>query len=290
MNVTGAKAANKDRRGPAKLFGRSNLALRIVTALVLAPLAIGAAYVGGYVFVFFWTLAALGVLWEWDALVCTHDRNPVLTVGAAALVGCSLLLAFHWTGTAIALVMLGVFGVAALASRRRRSWCAAGLVYAAAMLTAPVILRHDEPWGFAAILFLFVVVWLTDIAAYAVGRAVGGPKLMPRVSPNKTWSGAIGGILAGVIGGVVTARQFGLGNLPAIGALSLGLSAISQAGDLVESAVKRHFSAKDTSNLVPGHGGVMDRLDSFLAAAVAATVIGLVHSKFDAAARGLMVW
>jgi phosphatidate cytidylyltransferase len=274
LNVTGAKAANKDRRGPAKLFGRSNLALRIVTALVLAPLAIGAAYVGGYVFVVFWTLAALGVL----------------CVGAAALVGCSLLLAFHWTGTAIALVLLGVFGVAALASRRRRSWCATGLVYAAAMLTAPVILRHDEPWGFAAILFLFVVVWLTDIAAYAVGRAVGGPKLMPHVSPNKTWSGAIGGVLAGVIGGVVTARQFGLGNLPAIGALSLGLSAISQAGDLVESAVKRHFSAKDTSNLVPGHGGVMDRLDSFLAAAVAATVIGLVHSKFDAAARGLMVW
>jgi phosphatidate cytidylyltransferase len=290
VNVTGSNPVNKGLRALAQFVGRNNLALRIATALVLAPLAVASAYLGGPVFVIFWTVAALGVLWEWDTLVCTHDRKPVLTIGAAALVGAGLLLIFQWSGMAVALIMLGVLGVATLASGRRRSWCAAGLVYAAALLLAPAVLRHDELWGFAAILFVFAVVWLTDIAAYAVGRLIGGPKLLPRVSPNKTWSGAAAGALAGVIGGVVTARQFGLGNLTAIGAVALSLSIISQAGDLVESAIKRHFGAKDTSSLIPGHGGLMDRLDSFLAAATAATLIGLVHSKFDAPARGLMVW
>jgi phosphatidate cytidylyltransferase len=288
--VTGAKPADGDQKGPAKPLSRNNLALRIATALVLAPLAVGAAYAGGYVFVLFWTLAAIGVLWEWDMLVCTHDRNPVFGIGVAALLGCGLLLALNWTASAIALIMLGLIGVAALAAKHRRSWCAGGLGYAAALLIAPVILRQDEPWGFAAILFLFAVVWLTDITAFAVGRAAGGPKLLPRVSPNKTWSGAAGGALAGVAGGLVTAGLFGLGNLAALGALALGLSIISQGGDLIESAIKRRFDAKDTSNLIPGHGGLMDRLDSFLTAAVAATIIGLAHSNFDAAARGLMVW
>jgi phosphatidate cytidylyltransferase len=169
-------------------------------------------------------------------------------------------------------------------------WCAAGLVYAAAILIAPVLLRRDATLGFAAILFLFVIVWLTDITAYFVGRAVGGPKLMPWVSPNKTWSGAIGGILAGVIGGVVVAGQFGIERLAAAAAVAFVLSAISQAGDLAESAIKRQFNAKDASQLIPGHGGLMDRLDGFVAAASAGTLIGIAHGGFDAPARGLMVW
>ena len=145
-------------------------------------------------------------------------------------------------------------------------WCAAGLVYAAALLIAPVLLRHDAERGFAAILFLFAVVWLTDIVAYFAGRGIGGPKLMPRVSPNKTWSGAIGGTLAGVLGGVAVARGFGIEGLAAVAVVALVLSVVSQAGDLVESAIKRHFNAKDASQLIPGHGGLMDRLDGFVAA------------------------
>ena len=149
----------------------------------------------------------------------------------------------------------------------RRAWCAAGLLYAAALLIAPVLLRRDAAFGFAAILFLFVIVWLTDIAAYFVGRAIGGPKLMPRVSPKKTWSGAIGGTLAGVLGGVVVAQQFGVASLAAVAVVALVLSVVSQAGDLLESAIKRQFDAKDASQLIPGHGGLMDRLDGFVAAA-----------------------
>jgi len=264
--------------------------LRILSSLVLAPLAIAAAYFGGLAFLAFWASAALIVLWEWDTLVCTQDRNSVLATGAATLVGAGLLLAFGRPGVAVTLIILGSLGVAALASNVRRLWCAAGLAYAATIMIAPVLLRHDENLGFAAILFLFVIVWLTDITAYFVGRAVGGPKLMPRVSPNKTWSGAIGGTVAAVVGGVIVAGQFGIVGLVPAAAVALLLSVASQAGDLVESAIKRRLGAKDASQLIPGHGGLMDRLDGFVAAAGAGALIGLAHGGIDAPARGLMVW
>jgi phosphatidate cytidylyltransferase len=153
-----------------------------------------------------------------------------------------------------------------------------------------VVLRSDAALGFAAILFVFAVVWLSDIAAYFTGRALGGPKLMPRVSPNKTWSGAIGGTLAGMLGGVLVARYFGLANLTGTAVVAVVLSVVSQAGDLFESAVKRRFDTKDASQLIPGHGGLMDRLDGFVTAALAAVLIGIAHGGMPAPARGLMVW
>lgn len=282
--------ADEKPSGPSLAAGRSNLTLRIVSSLVMAPLAIAAAYFGGLAFIVFWAIAALAVLWEWDTLVCAEERNLVLATGAVALAGSGLVLAFDRSGVAAAVIVLGFFGVAAMASKARRIWCAAGLVYAAAILIAPALLRHDATLGFAAILFLFVIVWLTDITAYFVGRAVGGPKLMPRVSPNKTWSGAIGGAVAGVVGGVVVAQQAGLAGLVAAGVVAFLLSIVSQIGDLAESAIKRQFNAKDASQLIPGHGGLMDRLDGFVAAAAAGALIGLAHGGFDAPARGLMVW
>ena len=292
--MAGAHPAEDPPRLPPQglpiLAGRSNLALRVVSSLVLAPLAIAAAWFGGAVFVGFWLIAALLVLWEWQTLVCGRDRNSVLTVGAAVLAGTAAVLTVGWFGIAIALVALGGFGIAALASRARRGWCVAGLMYAAALLIAPVLLRRDEASGFAAILFLFVIVWLTDIAAYFAGRAIGGPKLMARVSPKKTWSGAIGGSIAGVVGGVLLARQFGTPDMAAMAVVALVLSAASQAGDLIEFAIKRRFNAKDSSQLIPGHGGLMDRLDGFVVAAVAGALIGLLHGGVDAPARGLMVW
>jgi phosphatidate cytidylyltransferase len=272
------------------LAGRSNLALRVVSSLVLAPAAIAAAWFGGAVFIAFWAIASAVVLWEWQTLVCGHDRNSVLTVGAAALAGAAAVLTVGWFGIAMALVALGGFGIAALASRARRGWCVAGLIYAAAILIAPVLLRCDEAFGLAAILFLFVIVWLTDIAAYFAGRALGGPKLMPRVSPKKTWSGAVGGSIAGAAGGALLAWQFGAGNAAVVALVALVLSVVSQAGDLFESAIKRRFNAKDASQLIPGHGGLMDRLDGFVTAAVAGALIGLLHGGVHAPARGLMVW
>jgi len=267
----------------------NNLVLRVVSALVMAPLALGAAYLGGLVFLAFWAIAALIVLWEWDAVACGRDK-AVLSLGVAAMVGASLLWTIGHVAAALLLPALGALAAAAHAAQARRLWCAAGVLYASALLLAPLLLRADAAWGFQAIVFLFAVVWLTDIMAYFVGRAVGGPKLLPRISPNKTWAGAIGGVVGGVAGGLAVARFVGIGNLAAIGALALVLSIIGQAGDLLESAIKRHFAVKDAGRLIPGHGGLMDRLDTFFAVVVVAAALGLARGGLAAPGRGLLVW
>lgn len=169
-------------------------------------------------------------------------------------------------------------------------WIAAGLLYAAAMFAAPVWLRADAGYGLLAIVLLFAIVWSTDIFGYFAGRAIGGPKLMPSVSPKKTWSGAIAGTFGAMIVAVLVASLFGTFHVATVAAVALLLSVCAQAGDLFESFVKRKFGAKDSSQLIPGHGGVMDRLDGFWAAAVVACVIGLLRGGWHDAARGLLIW
>ena len=139
-------------------------------------------------------------------------------------------------------------------------------------------------------LLLFAIVWTTDVLGYFAGRAFGGPKLLPAISPKKTWSGAIAGTLGAMIVAVLVAACFGSFNRIAIAIIALLLSVVAQLGDLLESWVKRQFGAKDASHLIPGHGGVMDRLDGFWAAALVGCVIGLLRGGFDGAARGLLVW
>jgi phosphatidate cytidylyltransferase len=167
---------------------------------------------------------------------------------------------------------------------------ALGGFYAAAMLIGPVILRRDPGHGLAAIVLLFAVVWATDILAYFAGRTLGGPKLAPTISPKKTWSGALGGAVAAVAAAVVFGIVTDLGNPAALGVIGLLLSAIAQLGDLFESHVKRRFGAKDAGHIIPGHGGVMDRLDGFVLAALAGVLIGLLRADFDHTGRGLMEW
>jgi phosphatidate cytidylyltransferase len=216
--------------------------LRIISAAVLGPIAIAAAYFGGWPFAVFWAAAAAAVLWEWTKLV---------------------------TGLI---------------------WTMAGIGYAGIMLLAPLLLRADNTYGFLALILLFAIVWTTDILGYFAGRAIGGPKLLPAISPKKTWSGAIVGTLGAMIVAVLVANYFGAFNTTAIVLIALLLSIMAQLGDLLESWVKRRFGAKDASHLIPGHGGVMDRLDGFWAAALVGCVIGLLHGGFDGAARGLLVW
>ena len=216
--------------------------LRIVSAAVLGPIAIAAAYFGSWPFAVFWAAAAAAVLWEWTKLV---------------------------TGLI---------------------WTMAGIGYAGIMLLAPLLLRTDNTYGFLALVLLFAIVWTTDILGYFAGRAIGGPKLLPAISPKKTWSGAIAGTLGAMIVAVLVANYFGAFNTTAIAIIALLLSIMAQLGDLLESWVKRQFGAKDASHLIPGHGGVMDRLDGFWAAALVACLIGLLRGGFDGAARGLLVW
>ena len=274
--------------GPAA--GGHNLALRIVSALVLAPLALGAAYVGGWPFLCFWTLAGIAVLWEWTTLVAGPDNRLAFSVGAVAFAVVAVLFALNRPGAAILVVMLGALATTIFAPAERRIWMAGGVVYAGIMLWAPVLLRADPVFGFATLIFLFAVVWATDILGYFVGRAIGGPKLAPSISPKKTWSGGIAGALGAMVIALLLARYVAGTNWIVIVFIALMLSIIAQAGDLLESALKRRFGAKDAGTLIPGHGGVMDRLDGFWAAALLGVLIGLARGGFDASARGLLIW
>jgi len=294
--------ANADpaRPVPTASSGGSELMLRVLSGLVLAPLAVGVAYLGGWVFVAFWGIAALTVLWEWCTLIATEERRTVLLAASPAVLLAVLLAGASALGpdgshsvrlvVGATLLAMGMLATAALVPTGRRAWTAAGVPYAGLLGMAPIALRNDEQYGFLAIVFLFAVVWATDIVAYFVGRAVGGPKLAPRISPKKTWSGAIGGTLAAIAAALAVAMAAGLANIVALGLLAAAASAFSQVGDLFESAVKRRFGAKDSSHLIPGHGGLMDRLDGFVAAAIVAAFIGLLHGGVDEAARGLLVW
>jgi phosphatidate cytidylyltransferase len=152
-----------------------------------------------------------------------------------------------------------------------------------------VLVRLDQVEGFVALILILLVVWVTDIGGYFAGRGIGGPKLWPRVSPNKTWAGAIGGFVASLIV-ASTFAAFGFGKVWPMLFLGAALSIASQLGDLFESAVKRHFGVKDSSHLIPGHGGLMDRLDGFVAAIVLAAIFGLLRGGLDGVGRALMVW
>jgi phosphatidate cytidylyltransferase len=268
----------------------SELALRVCSALVLVPLAIATAYLGGWPFDLFWGAAAIGVLWEWSSLVARNEQLSVLLAGGASLALAVVLVATGHVLPALIVVAMGALGAASLTLAERRTWVAGALPYAGALAMGPIILRSDGEQGFLAVLFLFAIVWTTDIGAYFAGRALGGPKLMPGVSPNKTWAGAIGGLLASVLAALVVAKMAALTSLFALAMLAVVLSVSAQAGDLFESFLKRRFNAKDSSHLIPGHGGLMDRLDGFVTASVAAVMIGLARGGFEAPGRGLLVW
>lgn len=268
----------------------SELALRICSALVLVPLAIGTAYLGGWPFALFWGAAAMGVLWEWTALVARNDQRSVLLTGGASLALAVVLVAAGHLLAAVVVLAMGAIGAASLALAERRTWVAGGIPYAGALALAPIVLRADEADGFLAVIFLFAIVWTTDISAYFAGRALGGPKLMPQVSPNKTWAGAVGGLIASVVVALALAKMAGLTALFALTMLAVVLSVFAQGGDLFESFLKRRFHAKDSSHLIPGHGGLMDRLDGFVSASFAAALIGLARGGLGAPGHGLLVW
>jgi phosphatidate cytidylyltransferase len=276
-----------------------NLTLRVWSSLVLAPLAVATAYFGGWPFALFWCAAAIGVFWEWSALVADKNRRPIVMVGAAALALASGLAASgHAVGifgilgaiAAILVAALGLGAIAPLGPPHHRGWLAGGVPYAGAIGIAPVVLRSDSENGFVAMVFLFAIVWATDIAAFFLGRLIGGPRLLPRVSPKKTWSGAIGGLAAAVLAAVAVAKAAGLSGFIWLALVAAILSCAAQAGDLFESLVKRRFGAKDSSHLIPGHGGLMDRLDGFIFAAAIAALVGLLRGGVAAPARSLLVW
>ena len=261
---------------------------RIVSAVILGLLALGAAIAGGPLFLLFWAVACGGIFWEWNALVGAAPRNAALSLGGAGLAGAAISLGLGAPGVALLWVLAGALAVAIFA--RPPIWAAGSVLYAAALLVPVVVLRDDARLGLVAVLFLFATVWATDVAALYSGRYFGGPKLAPRINPAKTWSGAIGGALAGIAGGIalLAVMRFELSAIHFLVALAVTVTA--QLGDLFESWVKRQFSVKDAGGIIPGHGGIMDRLDGFIAAALAAASFGILRAGVAAPAQGLMQW
>jgi len=191
---------------------------------------------------------------------------------------------------ALLVVLLSALAALLLAPTTRRLWLASGSLYAGLLMIAPLYLRADLEYGFAAIVLIFAVVWTTDVLGYFGGRAFGGPKLAPAVSPKKTWSGALSGTAGAALAAMLWGLFFQHGSIAAVVTVAVLLSVFAQIGDLAESALIRHFGVKDASQLIPGHGGVMDRLDGFWAATVLAALIGLARGGIETPARDLLIW
>lgn len=255
---------------------KSDLKLRVLSAAVLGPIVLGLAWLGGPAFGLLALVAAILFLHEWFAMTGTGLLTPHGIAGYLVLVG--LAFAYHsgFPGLSLACPVVGALVIYGLSGFSRAGrWAAEGLIYAGLALYALLVIRGGVQ-GLEFLFFLLVLVWATDIAAYFTGRAVGGPKLWRKISPNKTWSGAIGGLVCAVLLGSATAALAGQVDLFAWGLLAAVLSIVSQLGDLLESGVKRRFDVKDSSHLIPGHGGIMDRVDGLVAAAIAAVALGLL--------------
>jgi phosphatidate cytidylyltransferase len=265
-----------------------NLLMRVVVAAVLIPLAVAIAYAGGWLWTSLVTAAAIGLFVEWLAVVGLAGAVALAIRGGVALALGGICFAVGRIDAALIVLAIGLVAIASTAPDRR-GWAAAGFCYAAAAEIASVLLRLDPAKGFAALMFVLVIVWVTDSGGYFAGRGIGGPKLWPRVSPKKTWAGAVGGLAASLaVAGGFAAFEIGR-TVPLLTSAAI-LSVASQLGDLFESAVKRRFGVKDSSHLIPGHGGLMDRLDGFVAAVVLAAVFGFLRGGADGVGRGLMVW
>ncbi|WP_181707126.1 phosphatidate cytidylyltransferase [Chthonobacter rhizosphaerae] len=274
---------------------RSDLPLRLASALVMMAIAAGAVVAGGYVFAGLVAIGAGLVLHEWNAMAGPFQTRAA-DKASLVLVAVSVFASI-WDPVSSIAAIAAVTGVLVLlgAMDRKLPWLGAGIVYAALPGVAAIVLRGngapgETTNGLVALAFVFVVVWAADSAAYFVGRSVGGPKLWPRVSPKKTWSGALGGLVGAVAGGLAVAEIGGFRASAVLAVVILVLAVGSQAGDLFESALKRHFGVKDSSHLIPGHGGVMDRVDGLAVALVLAAAIGMARAGGADVATGLMAW
>lgn len=266
----------------------ADLGPRVLSGIALVVVALGTAVIGGRPFAALWWLAAVSVLWEWQRMIGGPRLTGRLLAGGAAVTIAAVLAETLLVWPALALLVLGSGLAALLAERDRRTWAAAGVAYAGALVLAVDLLRQSFPFGFEAIAWLFAVVWGTDVMAYVGGRVIGGPKLAPRWSPKKTWAGFLVGIGCGSLAGLAVAPAQGRYGIY----LGLGLlaGALAQFGDLFESMMKRRFGVKDSSHLIPGHGGVMDRLDGFWAAAVGAALLGVARFGVTMPGAGLFIW
>ena len=273
----------------------SDLAPRAASSVVMIAAALSTLWLGGDIFILFWLGCALALHWEWQSIIDAPQFKARFFGGAAFIVLSVGVLREGLIEGALASVLIGAVAMAWLGGPGKRIWTGGGLLYAASVVISVTVLRVlSRIDGVEAILWLFAVVWGTDIMAYFGGRLIGGPKLWPRLSPSKTWAGFLVGVSSGGVLGVLClalwpgAEHASYGPLYVLGVIA---GVIAQAGDFFESGVKRHFGAKDSSHLIPGHGGFMDRLDGFIAAAAFAALVGWIKSAGPGfVAIGLLRW
>ena len=276
--------AQRDDRPLASPAARwADLKLRVLSTAVLVPLALAAIWIGGATFAGLVALITIGLGYEWLVL-CGQRSAPAAALPFAAL---PLAVALGQLDHAVsALLLLGLATAAATALGRAppaSRLFAFGIPYLGLAAVALVWLRRQA--GGADVVVLLLVIWASDIAAYAAGRAIGGPRLAPIISPGKTWSGAIAGLLAAACVGFAASAILGSGPASArpVGfAVLIGF--IAQLGDLLESRLKRQFGVKDSGSMIPGHGGLLDRLDAVLTAAPAMALLVLILGP------GVMLW
>jgi phosphatidate cytidylyltransferase len=255
--------------------GASALGLRIFSASILATATLLATFMGGLAFLGLVVVFAGLVHREWFQVASPGRYPAALGLLVACWAAAFVMHMFDPRSAALTALVCGVIGLAvAWRGGHRLAISLVGYIY---IVVPTLVFLQLRAGGIELVVLLFVVVWVTDIAAYAAGRAIGGAKLWPAVSPKKTWSGAIGGLVGGSLVGLATAWAFGAepGMMVQLALLSAVLSVAGQVGDLAESAWKRHFNVKDSGSIIPGHGGVMDRLDSLI---VAAPVLAVVQA------------
>lgn len=257
--------------------------------MVLIALTATALYIGSYVFAAVVGAVFAGAYREWETMV---SRAPLtstgmLLIGLVALSG----IVFPFLGPLGTIAVIAVAAVIAIAARDEGTWWRVlGLVIYGSIIIAALAMRGDTMAGVWAGVYLGTVVWMTDSAAFFTGRQIGGEKLAPEISPSKTWSGALGGLALGTGAGllvwlVATDSPWWIGLL-----LSATISVLGQLGDLSESAIKRHFRIKDSGDIIPGHGGLMDRLDSLTFGVLLVLLVGSLHLGFGSVAEGLLYW
>lgn len=257
---------------------------RILSGLVLAGVAFGLCWAGPLPFAALVLVVALAMSWEWSRVVRGEGVDLTLIVHGLCVLAAVVLAALGFVALGVAVLLIGTIIVLALEFGAHTMLSATGVMYAGLPAVALLWLRSSEPWGFTAILFLVVIVAVTDTAAFLAGRLIGGPRLAPRISPNKTWSGLLGGVLAAGLAAAIFAALLGNAPLP-VALAGLLMALVAQAGDLAESALKRAFGVKDASQLLPGHGGFMDRMDGLVSVAIAVAIAVLfIDPKAPAAA------
>ncbi|MEX0852874.1 MAG: phosphatidate cytidylyltransferase [Bauldia sp.] len=273
-----------DRGETMAVFG-IDLPARVGSAALLATLALAAAWFGGWPAAAVIATVAAVVHVEWARLTEKRWRSSAaFTAAIVAAIGLAAAgLVWAGCGLVVAAVLAG-------ALTGRNVWRPLGIAYAAIFGFGLLALRLAPESGFAAIVFLFAVVWATDTGAFFAGRLIGGPRLWPSVSPRKTWSGTVGGLVAGVAVGLAAAGLLALPLGWPLVIVAAALSSASQVGDLFESWIKRRFGAKDSGRIVPGHGGLMDRVDGLTLAAGLAAIVGFVNGGPAGLAAGLVQW